>query len=268
MLRMISQYNHFPTKTAAPNDMTVPRMYVDGKIWQAKEEAAEPTDLLMLIEPRPLQEENYNWAMLNYDRFEYIFTHDSQLLSLAPNALPIYYWRDYELKDVPKTKGISMICGTKDMCPVHHERMKVAKWLMDLNDVDVLGDLAGAHCTIDEAYSEYRFAIVIENHLDDRWFTEKLLNAFSHKTIPIYYGARKPHGVFMEEGIIRAHHLWDIPKRVKDLINFGIEDAYNLMKNEVDHNFEAVKIYRDFEDYFFTKYSTLIERVKEEMWRA
>lgn len=264
MLRMISRYNHFPHMTT--DDMSAPRMYVDEKIWQAMEEAAEPNDLLLLIEPRSLQSVNYDWVMLNYDRFRYIFTHDSQLLRFAPNALPIYYWRDYEIRVAKKTKGISMICGNKDMCPIHHERMKIADAIKDR--VDVLGDYLGERCTIDEAYSEYMFAVVIENYSDDWWFTEKILNAFSHKTVPIYYGARRISRIFNGRGIIEAEKLWDIPKIIDQLYEKGLPIEYNRRTEAIKENFGVVNAYQNFEDYFFTQYGELIEQTREEMRNA
>lgn len=255
-INMISQYDHFPNRTDPDSPI---KMYVDGKIWEAFEERPNRTDCLMLIEPRSLQEENYRVAMLKYDRFKYIFTHDSQLLSFAPNAMPIWYWRDYEFGKGKKTKGISMICGIKDMCPIHRERMKIAEAIRD--KVDVMGDLYGPRCTIDEAYTQYKFAVVIENYRDDFWFTEKLLNAFSHKTIPIYYGARKIKQIFNNRGIIEVTNLWDIPQAIDILISKGIDQEYDRMYHYVKENFDVVQGYLDFEDYFFSKYGVLIEKL-------
>lgn len=260
-IKMISQHDHFPHHNASKKDKA-PRMYVDGKIWEAMEQEPQG-DLLMLIEPRSLQAENYNLAMMKYDRFRYIFTHDSQLLSFAPNALPIYYWRDYELKNAKKSKAISMICGTKDMCPLHHERMKIADAIK--GKVDVLGDYLGERCTIDEAYTPYKFAVVIENYSDDFWFTEKLLNAFSHKTVPIYYGARRIHNIFNNRGIITVSNLWDIPEIIDILISKGIDKEYDYRLPAIKENYNVVQAYMDFEDYFFTEYGHLIDKIGKEL---
>lgn len=261
-INVISQYNHFPHHHPEPGE-ECPRMYCDGSIFHALVEEKKSNDTLLLIEPRSLQPESYNKAMLHYDRFRYIFTHDSQLLSFAPNALPIYYWRDYELKNVKKTKGISMICGTKDMCPLHHERMKLADAIKDR--VDVMGDYMGARCTIDEAYSEYRFAVVIENYRDDWWFTEKILNAFSHKTIPVYYGARNINYIFNDRGIIHARKLWDIPEIIDILIDKGLKEEYYRRQNVIETNYELVQTFVDFEDYFFKEYGSLMEMIGGEL---
>lgn len=262
---VISPYNHFPHHHPKPGQECL-RMYNDGAIFRALDEPKRSTDMLLLIEPRSLQPESYNMAMMHYDRFKCIFTHDSQLLSFAPNALPIYYWRDYELKDVKKTKDISMICGTKDMCPIHHERMKLADAIKDR--VDVLGDYTGPRCTIDEAYSEYRFAVVIENYHDEKWFTEKILNAFSHKTVPIYYGAKQINQVFNGRGIIVAKKLWDIPDIIDIILINGAKKEYLMRQEAIKENYGVVQAYQDFEDYFFTQYYDLLEMLEEERKRS
>lgn len=256
-----SPYNHFPHHRGEKNDGSL-IMYCDGSIWEAME--TEDESVLLMIEPRSIQEENYHMAMEHYNRFKYIFTHDSQLLSFAPNALPIWYWRDYELKDVPKTKDISMICGTKRMCPLHIERMKIADALEEIG-VDILGDYKGERCTIDEAYSEYKFAVVIENYSDDYWFTEKILNAFSHKTVPIYYGARNIDEIFNASGMIQVRHLWDIPAVVRSFQYTGIDRSYEWMLPAIEENYKLVQQYETFEDYFFKKYGYLMEKLSKEV---
>ena len=145
-----------------------------------------------------------------------------------------------------------MICGTKKMCPLHVERMKIADIIE--NKVDILGDYKGERCTIDEAYTEYKFAVVIENYRDDLWFTEKILNAFSHKTVPIYYGARKIGLFFNERGIITVGRLWDIPEIIEILYEKGLEKEYYKRTTAIMENYEAVQKFKDFEDWFFKYY--------------
>ena len=256
-----SAYNHFPHKRHEddPEEPAI-EMWNDGQIWHAFQERPHG-ETALLIEPRPLQESTYNKLETCYDRFSRIYTHDSQLLAIAPNARPIYYWRDYEIYDEPKTKDFSMICGQKQMCPLHIERMKLAEVIDD--DVDVLGDWKGGErVTRHDAYAPYRFAVVIENHIDDYWFTEKLLNAFSTKTIPIYFGARKISKLFDIGGIFQVNKLWDIVPTIWDIQKAGPDRVYENRRAAIERNFQKVQNYRDFEDYFFTNY----EKELTELW--
>ena len=261
-IKLHSQYNHFPHLIAEGNETAI-TMYNDGHIWEAFQEKPHG-ECALLIEPRPLQPDTYKMLETKYNRFSHIFTHDSQLLAIAPNAKPIYYWRDYEINDEPKTKDISMICGTKEMCSLHTERMKIAEALK--GKVDILGDIWGQpRTTIHDAYAPYRFAVVIENHIDDRWFTEKVLNCFSNKTVPIYFGARDIGKVFYNQGIIQAEHLWDIPQIVDNILRNGAEAEYSVRKEGIWLNSEVIYAYSDFEDYMIKEYGSLFEEMMEEL---
>ena len=246
-----SQYNHFPNHNAEGKDKAF-ELWNDGKIWEYLNENKEGGSAL-LIEPRPLQYETYKFLETRYDRFKYIFTHDSQLLAQAPNARPLLYWNEYEINDEPKTKDISMICGTKAMCPLHINRQRLAE---DLEDkIDVLGDWdGGERVSIHDAYAPYRFAVVIENYIDDLWFTEKILNAFANKTVPIYLGARQIDRVFNHDGIIQCDSLEKIKAVVEVIQSRGAAKIYEQMMEEIEENFKAVQKYKNFEDYFIKNY--------------
>lgn len=254
-----SAYNHFPNHRYedAPTEPAI-EMYNDGHTWHAFQYKPHG-ECALLIEPRPLQESTYNKLETCYDRFSYIFTHDSRLLEIAPNALPIYYWRDYEVYDEEKTKDFSMICGNKEMCPLHIERMKIAEAIQ--GDVDILGDWKGGkRVSRHDAYAPYRFAVVIENYRDEKWFTEKILNAFSSKTIPIYFGAKEISAVFDFDGIIQARHLWDIPEIIKRIKDEGAEKVYEASRDAIEHNFKIVQEYETFEDWFFKNYGGFLQQ--------
>lgn len=260
-IRLHSQYNHFPHLIAEGGERAV-EMYNDGKIWEAFQSKPHG-ECALLIEPRPLQPETYKMLETKYKRFQYIFTHDSQLLAIAPNAKPIYYWRDYEMNNEEKTKDISMICGAKEMCSLHTERMKLAEVLKD--KIDVLGDIWGQpRVSIHDAYAPYRFAVVVENHIDNRWFTEKILNCFSNRTVPIYFGARDIDKMFYKQGIIQAENLWDIPQIVDNILKNGADAEYSVRKEGIWLNSEVIYAYSDFEDYMIKEYGSLLEEMMED----
>ena len=160
-IKLHSQYDHFPNCQTDGDDFDL-ELWNDGKIWEYVQNYPNVNrGSALLIEPRPLQEVTYELVEKHYEMFDSIFTHDSQLLGLLPNACKILYWRDYELNDEPKDKLISFICGNKEMCAAHRMRMKLAEKLK--NKVDVLGDWnGGQRVSIHDAYAPYKYAIVIE----------------------------------------------------------------------------------------------------------
>ena len=248
-INCISQYNHFP----GSQDPNAPKVYNDGKIWEYLQEGGQGASAL-LIEPRSLQPEVYSMLETEWWRFKYIFTHDSQLLSIAPNAVTIYYWNEYELHDDEKTRDFSMICSNKKMCSLHIERQELAKVLSQDYGVEVMGTWNdGARVSTREAHANYRFCIIVENYRDDWWFTEKLLNAIGSKAVPIYFGARNITRIFHPDGIIQADKFWDIPAIVEN-IREDPARVYKRFTPYININYERVQRYKNFEDWFAKHY--------------
>lgn len=254
-IKLHSQYNHFPYCRTDHDDYDL-ELWNDGKIWEYLDKYSKKASALM-IEPRSLQPENYLLLETTYDKFDTIFTHDSQLLSLLPNAEPIVYWRGYEINNDPKTKRISFICGDKEMCSYHIMRRKLAEVLKDR--VDVLGDWnGGQRVSTHDAYAPYKFAVIIENYIDDLWFTEKILNCFSNKTIPIYFGAKNIDAYFNKDGIIQVDNIWEIPEVIDEYWDY-FDEMYLRLKYAIEDNFQRVRKYLDFEDWFIQNYGEKYE---------
>lgn len=256
-IKLHSQYNHFPNHTAAPEEPADLELWNDGKIWEYVEIARtvkDPQGSALLIEPRSLQPQTYELVENNFYLFKNIYTHDSQLLRELPNAHRMLYWNEYEIHDEPKTKDISMICGSKTMCPLHNLRQRLAEKIQD--KVDILGDWkGGSRCSIAEAYANYKFTVVVENYLDDYWFTEKILNAFASKTVPVYIGARRIGWWFNANGIIQVPNIWDTPDMLRKMQDIGLDYMYYSRMNEIEENFERVQKYKNFEDYFIKEFA-------------
>ena len=144
----------------------------------------------------------YDYVLTHYTQFKYIFTHDSQLLRL-PNARMLN-WADVWLTtDSEKNMGISLCTSPKDWCPLHHARLQLYQHFRKSNVVDTFyGDWNNPelpNIKPEDYLEHYKFSIIIENDIDDFWFTEKILNCFSTKTVPIYVGARKIRELFNKE---------------------------------------------------------------------
>lgn len=258
-IKLYSQYDHFSRYAVNTEEEADLVLYNDEQTWHAYDSRPRGESAL-LIEPRSIQPAVYHNLETRYERFETIYTHDSQLLAIAPNAKPILWWNQYEIHDEPKTKGISMICGQKELCALHIERKKIATKIQYA--ADILGDWQGGpRVSTHDAHAPYMFSIVIENYYDDNWFTEKILNCFGSKTVPIYFGARNIGNIFNTEGIIQVDRLWDIPGLV-GMISFDPEGYYKNMLEAVEDNFKRVQTFQDFQDWFVKKYEDYYKPMK------
>ena len=211
----------------------------------------------IMVEPRSIQPEMYEYMKFNYMNYHVLFTHDLELLQLCPNARPINFMNWYESYDVPKTKNISMVCSDKVMCKEHSKRQAMADILGDR--VDHYGQYRGlGWSNYYECRAEYRFEVVIDNYWSGYWASEKLANALASKTVPIYLGGEHLPKDLDPCGIIRVRNIDDIPDIV-DMVLERPEELYQNRLSAINENFKAIQKHKIFEDWLFTEYKTLLE---------
>lgn len=258
--KMHAIYDHFPENN-----------YIDGEPWlecysdHRIEECTEykKNNIAMLLEPRSLLPNAYEFALQHADRFEVIFTHDSELLKL-PNTRMLLWADVWHTSDCEKNKKISLVSSPKDWCPLHKARLELAKQFQCSDKVQVfMGDWNNPNVpnySAKDYLDEFRFSIVIENDLDDYWFTEKILNCFATMTIPIYVGAKRIGDIFNADGIIQVDDWKAIPEIVRAL-NTAYE--YKSRLSAVYDNYERVKAYQmPWKQRFFSDYYELLNEVQ------
>lgn len=215
--------------------------------------------IALLIEPRSIDKRGYEWIENHPNQYSYVFTHDSILLKKLSNAKPILYCNVWGWSDEPKTKFCSMISSDKEMCELHKIRKNLANELKD--KIDCMGTFNGGR-KVDtyEAHAPYMFSIVMENYIDEIWFTEKICNCFANKTIPVYYGATKIDDYFNKKGIFHVESIENIEEFI-GIMTSNPELArtyYENVKDAIEDNYKRVDKYRNFERWFFETYDDLL----------
>lgn len=223
----------------------------------------------LLVEPRSIQPNVYKYMERNYQKFDYVFTHDSILLNRCPNAKPIIWGGVWGYSNQNKTKAVSMVSSDKTMCDLHIARIQIARQLMDNPLVDVYGTIDGGNYVDTETiYGDYRFSVAFENHIDDIWFTEKICNCFANRVIPIYYGARNIGDYFNVDGIIQVEQWNEIPQNISRIAEIGFEEYYNHRKYAIEDNYKRVKKYEDFNTWFLNEYEEILNDLYSETQRV
>ena len=259
-LKMHAMYDHFPELNPINDLEPHINCYSDTYVNMC---TGPGLNIAMLLEPRSMIGPAYDWVEEHESYFRYIFTHDSKLLRL-PQARMLN-WADVWLTtDSEKTKGISICTSYKNWCPYHNVRLEIANYYKDRPKVDVFfGDWNNPSIPNVEArdYLEhYKFSIIVENDIDEFWYTEKLLNCFATKTVPIYIGATRISEVFNAEGIIQLKDDWQyIYKLIYDM---DIDAAYEYRKEAIEDNFRRVDPWKvDWKKRFFSHYGSLLEEL-------
>ena len=252
-IKMHGYYDYFPN-----HHVTIGEPYIDcyNDHFVAIEEI-KPNSIALMIEPRSIEPRGYDFLLKNnnWQKFKYIFTHDSELLQL-PNAKFVTNFSIYDWSDIPKTKFCSFISSDKEMCDLHIKRKKLAFELE--NEIDCFGTYnGGPKVDTYTSHAPYRYAVIMENYIDDYWFTEKILNCFSNKTVPIYYGARKINEFFNPNGIIQVS--FDGIKSCLKIMSgdYGVR-WYEGRRAAIQDNYNRVGKYENLETWFFNEYGGLL----------
>lgn len=259
-IKLHSPYNHFPNHVPVENEP-----YIDCYNDSFVTKGVNPNSIALLIEPRPLQPKVYDYIQQHYDKFKYVFTHDSILLNSIPNAKLILWggiW-SWANEDKDFTHPISMVASWKEQAPVRIERKHLALKLKD--KIDCYGTFdGGLFATTHDIYAKYPFSIVIENHIDDYWFTEKICNCFANRTVPIYWGARKISDFFDTRGMIITDSTSEIESIVDYILSLEISEVKELYFEKISYineNYYRVSKYQNFETWFYNEYGELLNEM-------
>lgn len=217
----------------------------------------------ILVEPRSIIPDAYNWIEQHYERYAYVYTFDSRLIDQLPNAkLFLYGHIKAEYPQGPKDKNISMVCSNKTICQGHKDRQRIARQIKD--SIDVYGTFdGGPYADYKDIYLGYRFHVAMENLKDGYYFTEKICNCFASKIIPIYYGTSRITKFFDADGILLAVTPDDIPRLVETVLKDPIGE-YNNRLNAVERNYKYVQDYRQWGINFLKANGDDLERLAKE----
>ena len=187
-----------------------------------------------LIESPLVTSLHYNFIKNNFNRFDSIFTFDSELLSLSPKFkfVPLGgCWIKEEDRLVHKKNSIvSTIVSSKKFLPGHQLRHDIVN---KFSGIDVFGS---GYKPIENKISglkDYRFHIVVENCKKDYYFSEKLIDCFITGTIPIYWGCPSIGDFFDIGGILS----FDTLEELENILNNLSEELYLKKLQSINNNF-------------------------------
>lgn len=183
----------------------------------------------------------------NYQRylevFDLIFTHNQNLLALDERFkwVPAQGFWIKEPRVYDKSRVVSMISSSKQMCEGHKERLR---WVERLRGkVDLYGRGFNEIETKEEGLCDYMFSVAIENGCYETYFTEKLLDCFAAGTVPVYLGAPDISNYFNSDGIIKLTENFELS-----------EDIYFDKLDAIMDNLERAKKMEILEDFIYEEY--------------
>lgn len=217
----------------------------------------------LLTECRIMDKRRHNFLEENSHFFDFIVTYDDELIKSFPNKSIITpyggTWIHPSIQQIyDKTKICSYITSKKTYTNNQHMRINLLDYFYKNEDQNI--ELFGrGHNPLPEdhnsnkldgkifALKDFAFSLVIENHIQKNYFSEKLMDCFTTGTIPIYFGCTEIDKYFNTRGMIILDNVFDI----KEIINTLNLSKYQEMKKYIEENFHLSKQYIDSLSYSY-----------------
>lgn len=227
-----------------------------------------PINILILNEPNEFFK-LHDWAIYNQNSFDIIMTW-SDLVHQNTNNSILFIHGETNLdkpyistfsKNVKRKFEVTFLSGVLNKIEGHHLRRKLLQrgseikipnlWLEVLGDFDhKRGQRPGyfeekmtKHGNPIEGEGKKElwdrhsmFHVAIENSKYLNYYTDKILDCFATKTLPIYWGAPNIGEFYDKEGII----TFDTEDELIDIVNNLTEEDYNSRLEAIEHNYKLV----------------------------
>jgi hypothetical protein len=216
-------------------------IFYDYPIRNIDELKQNPYNLLFIQEPNQLFG-FHDWALQNGHLFDIIFTWGDSILNKHQSNSIFFPFGpgDYEMSSdyqSNKNYGVSFMCGPKNMIEGHHLRHEIFSKESDIlipTKFFFKGEKRPCWTTM--------YHIAVENSRNNGYFTEKIIDAFLSKTIPIYWGCLNIDQFFNKDGII----TFNSTNELIDIVNTLTPDYYESKKDAIEENYIKAMEYADF----------------------
>jgi len=264
--------------------MKVFTRFFDPKILEAKLDSLKHLDFSLFIDDVPKSQEDlsstniitlvepneyfglHDWVLQNQQLFQCILTWDDKLLNNCEQATYLAFgssWlkEDQYIKIRDKKFEIAHLSGVLNKSygqSMRHEIIsRKNEFKIPTNFYTTIGDrhnLDDARLGKETVFGDSQYGIVIENFSHRGFFTEKLIDCFLLKTIPIYWGCSNIGNYFDRYGILEVNNVDDIIHtcnwlKEREDIKPGSGVEYNLIatKEAIENNYQKALSYIDYE---------------------
>ena len=209
-----------------------------------------------------LQEPNeyfglHSWAVQNHKQFDAILTWDDYVLNNCFNAmfLPFghtWFKEEQYSKEHNKNYNLAHLRGNLLKTYGHSIRHEIFARKNEikgipLNFYDSYGDrnnIEEARIGKEKVFGSSMFGIAIENTSHNGYFTEKILDCFLMKTIPLYWGCSSIGKIFDSKGIITFENADDLITKANTLLN---RHLYSKLLPVIEENYTRALQFTNFE---------------------
>jgi hypothetical protein len=209
--------------------------------------------------------EGLDLSFLSYN-MNLVITWRRDLLDVLPNSIFMPFgttWINQDSLTFDKENKISYLTSNKVMTPSQHMRKRIYSKLKDvksINGFDMVAHVSPPKIERkEELLDTFKFSVVVENGVYENYFTEKIIDCFATKTIPIYNGCPNIGDFFDTESIFAFNDENDL----MDVLHSIDEDAYEKLISHVENNYIKSKKYYDYFASLYRVINYYVYRKKE-----
>jgi hypothetical protein len=203
----------------------------------------------------------HDYAIQNKDIFNVILTWSDKVLNNCENAIFLPFgstWlkKEQHEKEYFKTFQVNHIRGNLLKTYGHTLRFEYHNRANELKIPNTSWETLGKREDIEEcanmkcdAFGKSQFGVCIENTSHRGYFTEKIIEMFLLKTIPVYWGCSNIGDFFNKEGIITFDNVDDVIHKINNLD----KDYYASKKDVIEENYIKALQYVDYEQNIVNK---------------
>jgi hypothetical protein len=196
----------------------------------------------------------HDWVIKNKDLFSFILTWDDKVLNNCDNAtfLPFglsWFTPDQYTIDKKKVFEVAHLRGNLLKTYGHSLRYELLDRKNEITTpikfFETYGDrndIVNARKGKEEVFGNPMFGVAIENTQHNGYFTEKIIDCFLQKTIPIYWGCSNIGEFFNIDGIITFTSVDDAIIKINNLD----KDYYNTRLEVINENYKLAIQYIDY----------------------
>jgi hypothetical protein len=228
-----------------------------------KQEDLSSINIMVLAEPNEYFG-LHDWTIHNKNLFQVILTWDDKILNTCDNSLffpfgQTWFKPDQYEKEHDKKFELAHLSGILNKSHGHSMRHEILarenEFKIPTNFYKTIGDRHNeddARIGKETVFGNSMFGVVIENFSHRGYFSEKILDCFLMKTIPIYWGCSNIHGYFFEPGFLKFENVDDLIY----ISNMLTPEFYESKKEAIEHNYKIALNYINYEQ-------SIIDKVEE-----
>lgn len=204
--------------------------------------------ILYVTEPEPILS-NLKVDFNILKKFDKIYTHNSNILKNFKNSELVLFgscWIDFTTYTPNKKNRLSFVSSSKKFADGHLLRHNIYDYfnsVESINGIEIYQHKSPPyHNRRNDFFETFKFHVSVENCKESNYFSEKLIDCFATKTIPIYWGCPNIGDYFNNDGIFTFNSLDEL-KTILDMIDSSF---YENNQHIIEENYEKSKKYWNF----------------------